>query len=113
MTIREWIAKNGIDAIVYDTHANKYLFEYRNEEDGLWYEGDIVKNHKDFEMILDYEILRIDYDLNDKPTLEVFIEFEDEEEEINDDSFAKDDIYKLNGFGSEAGFWKWKEGIVR
>ena len=114
MTVREWIKENGINAIIYDTHAEKYLFEYQNKKDGLWYEGDIVKDHKDYEMVLDCEILRIDYDLNDKPTLEVYIESEnEEEEEIDSDSFAKDDIYKLNGFGSEAGFWKWKEGTVR
>lgn len=113
MTVREWIEENGIDAIVYDTHSDKYLFEYQNKEDGLWYEGDIVEEHKDFEMVLDYEILRIDNELNDKPTLEVYIEFDDEEEEeeIDGDNFTRDDMCKLNGFGSEAGFWRWKEGL--
>ena len=80
MTIREWIEENGIDAIVYDNNKDKYLFQCVNEQ-GLCDEGDIVINHSDYEMVLDYEIIKIDYELNDKPTLYIYVEYEDDEEE--------------------------------
>ena len=110
MTVREWIEENGIDAIVYDTHTDRYLFEYQNKEDGLWYEGDIVEEHEDFEMVLDYEILKIDYELNDKPTLEIYLNSEDIEEDGQPAPYSPEELEAMEGLTQQElcrlyGFW--------
>lgn len=103
MTIKEWVKENGTNAIVFDDTTGDYKFQYK--KDGLYYEGDIVIEHKDFDLIGDEEIVRIDLESNKgETTLIIATEKEDDEE----DYYGEDDGYGPDGFRSYNDFCAWR-----
>ena len=63
----------------------------------------------EWEYLKDEPIVEFDEVSNDVITL-VIETIPDEEEEEEQYEPTVDDIYRANGFASEADFWRWKEG---
>lgn len=72
-TIGEYVAKHEKDFFVYDERIDDYLFD-----------GDLIDtNHKDWEVVKDYEVIKTDETTNEFPTLVICTEEEETEEEYN------------------------------
>lgn len=101
-TLEEYTNTHGFEFFVYDDTKEGYAFggEFINPNSLEW---EYLKN----ELIIEF-----DETLNEILTL--IIATIPEEEEGNFEEFEEptiDDIYRANGFASEADFWRWKEGL--